>query len=304
MCKATLIIMAAGIGSRFGEGIKQLTPIGPNGEILIDYAVYDAVKAGFDKVICVIRKDLEKDFKDIIGKRIEKMVRVEYAYQEVGDIPSYFSNKFSKRIKPWGTGQAVLCCRRLVDSPFLVINADDYYGREAYQKAYHFLVQNKSENHMSACMVGFVLKNTLSKNGGVTRGICNVDKRGLLQNIVETHNIQMKNSCEYSADDNEKVDLDSVVSMNMWGLYPEFMEILEKRFINFLENTTADDLNKEFLMPVIIGELLQEKSIEVKVLHSNEKWFGVTYQADKENVMNEMGKLINSKVYPRVLSER
>ena len=173
MNRATLVIMAAGIGSRFGGGIKQLEPVGPNGEIIMDYSIADAMEAGFDKVVFVIRKDLEKDFKEVIGNRIEKVVNVAYAYQEREDIPEQYRERFAERTKPWGTGQAILCCKDVVKEPFLVINADDYYGKEAYAEAFGYLTAEKEQSEkQKLCMVGFVLKNTLSENGGVTRGIC------------------------------------------------------------------------------------------------------------------------------------
>ena len=191
MAKATLVIMAAGIGSRFGGGIKQLEPVGPNGEIIMDYSIYDAMEAGFDKVVFVIRKDLEKDFKEVIGNRIEKVVEVAYAYQEISDIPEEFKGKYADRAKPWGTGQAILCCKDVVSEPFLVINADDYYGKEAYVEAYNHLIQEQERNDkLQVSMVGFVLGNTLSENGGVTRGICKVDENHMLTDIVETSNIE------------------------------------------------------------------------------------------------------------------
>ena len=190
MSRAALVIMAAGIGSRFGGGIKQLAPIGPNGEIIMDYSIYDAIEAGFDKVVFVIRKDLEKDFKEVIGNRIAQKVEVVYAYQEVSDIPVQYTEKFAGRTKPWGTGQAILCCKDVVSEPFLVINADDYYGKNAFKEAYSYLTSITAADKIQVCMVGFVLKNTLSENGGVTRGICRVDKNGMLQEIIETHNIE------------------------------------------------------------------------------------------------------------------
>ena len=189
MSKATLVIMAAGIGSRFGGGIKQLASIGPNGEIIMDYSIYDALEAGFDKVVFVIRKDLEKDFKEIIGNRIEKEVEVAYAFQELDDIPEKFSGKFTGRTKPWGTGQAILCCKDVVDAPFLVINADDYYGKEAYVKVHDYLVQEQQKDgKLHICMAGFRLGNTLSDNGSVTRGICHIEN-GQLTGVTETHDI-------------------------------------------------------------------------------------------------------------------
>ena len=207
MAKATLVIMAAGIGSRFGGGIKQLEPVGPNGEIIMDYSIYDAMEAGFDKVVFVIRKDLEKDFKEVIGNRIEKVVEVAYAYQEISDIPEEFKGKYADRAKPWGTGQAILCCKDVVSEPFLVINADDYYGKEAYVEAYNHLIQEQERNDkLQVSMVGFVLGNTLSENGGVTRGICKVDENHMLTDIVETSNIEKteKGAAVRTEDEEEK----------------------------------------------------------------------------------------------------
>ena len=255
MSKAALVIMAAGIGSRFGGGIKQLEPVGPDGEIIMDYSIYDAVKAGFDKVVFVIRKDLEKDFKEVIGNRIEKKIQVEYAFQEKDDIPEPYKSLFKDRTKPWGTGQAILCCKDIVKEPFLVINADDYYGKEAYVEAFKHLTSSTglSNGKMHISMVGFVLKNTLSENGGVTRGICQVDDEHMLKEIVETHNIVKTEDgaaiIEEGAE--RKVDVNSAVSMNMWGLRPEFFEVLEKGFVEFLCGLRETDLKAEYLLSLI-----------------------------------------------------
>lgn len=303
MSRATLVIMAAGLGSRFGAGIKQLEPVGPGGEIIMDYSIYDALEAGFDKVVFVIRRDLEKDFREVIGRRIEKITEVAYAYQEVEDIPSEFREKFPDRTKPWGTGQAVLCCRNVVDSPFLVINADDYYGKEAYREAYSYLTSMPKTGKIQVCMVGFVLKNTLSENGGVTRGICRVDDGGMLTQIVENHNIE-KSGENAVVRDGEKMtylDIDSPVSMNMWGLPKEFFDILEEGFQKFLEDTPQDDLKAEYLLPTLIGQLLQEEKIDVKVLRSKEQWFGVTYKEDKDAVVSALERLTENESYPSVL---
>lgn len=308
MSKAALVIMAAGIGSRFGGGIKQLAPVGPNGEIIMDYSIYDAIEAGFDKVIFVIRKDLEKDFKEVIGNRIEKQIDVAYAYQEISDIPEKYHGKFPERTKPWGTGQAILCCKDVVDSPFLVINADDYYGKHAFKEAYSYLTSTHDTDKIQICMVGFVLKNTLSDNGGVTRGICQVDHEGMLTGIVETHNIEKdgEGAAVSTADGKVKLDAGSPVSMNMWGLTPDFINVLEAGFDEFLHNTAPDDLKAEYLLPTIIGNLLQQNELTVKVLKSHDQWFGVTYKEDREAVMNAVKKLIEDGVYPSVLysSER
>lgn len=299
MGKATLVIMAAGIGSRFGGGIKQLEAVGPNGEIIMDYSIHDAMEAGFDKVVFVIRKSLEEDFKRIIGQRIEKITDVEYAYQELDDIPERFLDKAKNRKKPWGTGQAILCCKDVVHEPFLVINADDYYGKEAYREAYGYLTNKSNGDGYSACMIGFVLKNTLSDNGGVTRGVCKVDENRMLTEIVETHNIvkTADGAAVQSEGGLTPIDLESEVSMNMWGLSPAFIRILEEGFERFLDDLDPGNLKGEYLLPTIIGDLLNKGKMQVEVLQSHDKWFGVTYKEDKKDVVEEIQKLISDGVY-------
>ena len=234
MSQATLVIMAAGMGSRFGGGIKQLAPVGPNGEIIMDYSIYDAMEAGFDKVVFVIRKDLEEEFKKVIGNRIEKQVEVAYAYQELKDIPEQYQDKFAERKKPWGTGQAILCCKEVVDSPFLVINADDYYGKEAYREAFEYLTKKSPTDIMQICMVSFVLKNTLSDNGTVTRGICRVSENGMLTDIRETHDIARTEQGAGVLTDGrivKELDADATVSMNMWGMTSLRQEALVRKVV-------------------------------------------------------------------------
>lgn len=303
MSKVTLVVMAAGIGSRFGGGIKQLEAVGPNGEIIMDYSIHDALEAGFNKVVFVIRKDLEKDFKEIIGRRMEKLVEVEYAYQELNDIPERFLKKTEGRKKPWGTGQAILCCKDVVDEPFLVINADDYYGKEAYREAYAYLTGRKDDNAYEACMVGFVLKNTLSDNGGVTRGVCKVDEHRMLSEIVETSNIvkTAEGAAVQTEDGAVPIDVESEVSMNMWGLSPAFFDALEKGFDVFLEKLNPENLKGEYLLPIIIGDLLKEGRMKVEVRKSHDEWFGVTYKEDKPDVVAAIQKLITDGVYPEKL---
>ena len=303
MSKVTLVVMAAGIGSRFGGGIKQLEAVGPNGEIIMDYSIHDALEAGFNKVVFVIRKDLEKDFKEIIGRRMEKLVEVEYAYQELNDIPERFLKKTEGRKKPWGTGQAILCCKDVVDESFLVINADDYYGKEAYREAYAYLTGRKDDNAYEACMVGFVLKNTLSDNGGVTRGVCKVDEHRMLSEIVETSNIvKTAEGAEVQAESGlVPIDVESEVSMNMWGLSPKFFEVLDKGFDEFLEKLNPENLKGEYLLPTIIGDLLKEGKMKVEVRKSHDEWFGVTYKEDKPDVVAAIQKLIADGVYPEKL---
>lgn len=306
MGKATLVIMAAGIGSRFGGGIKQLEAVGPNGEIIMDYSIFDAMEAGFDKVVFVIRKDLEKDFKEIIGDRISKVVEVEYAFQEVGNVPQQYVDLFSSRTKPWGTGQAILSCKDIVNEPFLVINADDYYGKEAYQEAYKALVSDDMNTEkLEISMVGFVLGNTLSENGGVTRGICKVNNQNMLTEIIETKNIIQTTQGAAIKNENDIVEIDVMapVSMNMWGLTPRFIEILDKGFTEFLSELKEGDVSSEYLLPTIIGDLLEQSMLQVKVLKSNDRWFGVTYKEDKESVVESIRELIENGTYVKKLFE-
>ncbi|MGL6197828.1 MAG: nucleotidyltransferase family protein [Lachnospiraceae bacterium] len=300
MGKATLVVMAAGIGSRFGGGIKQIEPIGPNGELIIDYSVYDAVKAGFDKVVFVIRRDLEKDFKKAIGNRIEQNVEVKYVHQEVYDVPEKFKEKANKRKKPWGTGQAILVCRELIHEPFLVINADDYYGKIAYEKAFQALVKFNSQNYRRISMVGFILENTLSKNGTVTRGVCKQGQGGMLLDVIETYEIKKEGNVATAVQKGQKVKipLDIPVSMNMWGLNLEFFDILEIGFVEFLEQWEEGSAKSEYLLPNLVGELLKKNRIEVEVQHSTDQWFGVTYKEDKEVVVESLRQLLEKGLYP------
>lgn len=305
----TLVIMAAGMGSRYdspdangNRKIKQLEKVGPNGEILMDYSIHDAIKAGFNKIVFVIRHDIEKSFREIIGERIEKMcadkgVKVAYAYQELDELPEGFKCP-QERSKPWGTGQAILATRDVVSEPFAVINADDYYGKAAYSKVCDFLKKYDSKEGTRLCMAGFVLKNTLSDNGGVTRGICQMEK-GFLTDVVETKNI-VKEIAEdgtvCATVDGKSVDTDSLVSMNFWGLTPEFIGVLESGFVEFFNNT-KDVLKDEYLLPVYIGELVKNNKVSVEVLDSPDTWFGVTYKEDKEFVVNSFNELIAAGEY-------
>ena len=307
MKKTTLVIMAAGIGSRFRGGIKQLAPVGPNQEVIMEYSIFDAIEAGFNKVVCVIKKDIESEFRAAIGNRIEKQAEVAYVYQELTDIPDCFLEKFHSRTKPWGTGQAILCCRDVVQEPFLVINADDYYGKEAYREAFHYLNQEQtSAGQMNIGMVGFVLKNTLSDNGTVTRGVCRVGEDHMLEAIRETYGIEKRGEQVYAERNGEEItlNLDAVVSMNMWALRPEFFEILEKGFSEFLERISPDEPKAEYLLPAIIGDLLLNGRTQVKVLRSKDKWFGVTYKEDKETVVQCIRDLVEKGEYPEKLFER
>lgn len=299
MKKTALVILAAGIGSRFGGGIKQLAPVGPNGEIIMDYSIYDALEAGFNKVVFIIRKDIEADFKRIIGNRIEKITEVAYAYQELDDLPEGFQVP-EGRAKPWGTGHALLACRNVVTEPFAVINADDYYGKEGFKKIHDYLIQeNPSGDTLNMCMAGFVLGNTLSENGGVTRGICQMNEDGFLTDVCETSNI-MKTELGAATEVNgiqSPVDVNSLVSMNMWGLTPEFIKELEVGFPRFLSNIDEGDQKAEYLLPMIINQLIHEKKAQVRVLKTHDTWFGVTYQEDQQGVVDAFKKLIEDGVY-------
>ena len=299
---ATLIIMAAGIGSRFGTGIKQLAKMAPNGEIIMDFSIYDAKEAGFTKIVFVIRKAIEQEFKEIIGDRLSRFMPVEYVYQELDDLPEGYEVP-AGRVKPWGTGQAILACKNVVKEPFVIINADDYYGKEAFKEAYSYLTNLPSTDIMQICMVSFVLKNTLSDNGGVTRGVCKVDGHGMLADIEETHNIEKEDgkAVIHKEDGDVFLDIDSPVSMNMWGITPEFFEILKTGFDEFLEKTESTDLKAEYLLPTMIGDLLNDGKLEVKVLQSHDQWFGVTYKEDKESVTAALRGLIEKGVYPSKL---
>lgn len=297
----TLIIMAAGIGSRYGAGIKQLAKMGPNGEIIMDYSIRDAKEAGFNKVVFIIRKDIFEEFEEIIGSRIKDQIDVEYVFQELDDLPEGFEVP-EGRTKPWGTGQAVLCCKDVVKEPFVIINADDYYGKEAFVKLHDFLVSGEDlGREFTMGMAGFILKNTLSDNGTVTRGVSVVDENGLLSQVHETTGIMMgedgKIKCDLP-DVQEWISPEDKVSMNMWAAYPEFLEFLAEDFKTFLSEVEEGDLKKEYLLPNIVDKLLREGRANVKVLETQDRWFGVTYQEDKEAVQKAFARLIKEGVYP------
>ena len=306
MENTTLVIMAAGIGSRFGGGIKQLTSFGPGGEIIMDYSIYDAIEAGFNKIVFIIRKDIKDAFKEAIGDRIEKIcnnldVEIAYAYQELNELPEGVELP-AERTKPWGTGQAVLCCKDIVKEPFVIINADDYYGKEAFVKLHDFLVSGEDlGREFTMGMAGFILKNTLSDNGTVTRGVSVVDENGLLSQVHETTGIMMgedgKIKCDLP-DVQEWISPEDKVSMNMWAAYPEFLEFLAEDFKTFLSEVEEGDLKKEYLLPNIVDKLLKEGRANVKVLETQDRWFGVTYQEDKEAVQEAFAGLIKEGVYP------
>ena len=305
MKNTALVIMAAGIGSRFGGGIKQLEPVGPNGEIIMDYSIHDAMEAGFNKVIFIIRRELEKDFKEIIGHRIEKLLPVEYAYQELEDLPAGYEVT-PGRTKPWGTGQAVLSVKGMVDGPFLVINADDYYGQEGFRRIHDYMAEHMDSQSeiYDICMGGFVLSNTLSDNGTVTRGVCQVDEEGYLTNVTETYNIQMKEDGLHATDESGApvtISPSQPVSMNMWGFTPDFLDELESGFRTFLSEQKEGDIKSEYLLPTIVDQLIKSGRANVSVLETTDKWFGVTYKEDKPVVVESIKKLIAEGKYPEKL---
>ncbi len=300
MREIALVVMAAGIGSRYGGGIKQLEAVGPCGEIIMDYSIYDALEAGFHKVVFVIRRDLERDFKEIIGNRMERVCHVEYAYQEKDDLPAGFSLP-ADRTKPWGTGQAILACRHLIREPFAVINADDYYGKQAFRRVYEYLSGDPAPNDY--CMAGFVLKNTLSDYGTVTRGICEVDEAGYLKRVNETRNIKKVpgGAAAQEADGRLRpLNVENCVSMNMWGLTPQFMEVLQEGFPRFLKERGTEP-GAEYLLPDIIDERIRSGQARVKLLQTPDQWFGITYQEDKQAVVDAIAALTAGGAYPRRL---
>ena len=288
----SLLIMAAGMGSRYG-GSKQLDQVGPNGETIIDYSVYDAIKAGFTKIVFIIRDDFESQFKSQITNKYLDLIDLEFAYQDINYLPSGFSPP-NNREKPWGTGHAILSAKTYINEPFVVINGDDFYGRESFKTIADYY--QTEENHFS--MVTFRLENTLSIFGGVTRGLCTIiDEK--LNTVVETSNLE-KNNNGVSSDNGELLKGDEPVSMNMWGFTPILFDYLEEKFINFLKEE-GSELKSEYLIPSVINDLIQAGDESVHILNSSESWFGVTYKEDKPYVVGEIQKLIEKGVYPKKL---
>ena len=273
-----LLIMAAGMGSRFG-GLKQAAGVGPEGQMIIDYSVHDALAAGFDKIVMVIRRDIEKDFREACGKRIEKIADVRYVYQDMDNLPEGFSVP-DDRAKPWGTGHAVLCARKELDVPFAVINADDFYGASDYKDVHDFLVAETD-----ICMAGYKLGNTLSENGTVCRGVCSTEN-GYLKSVTETLDIPF----------NTDIPLDTTVSMNLWGLRPEHLDIFEEEFVKFL-NEKISMPKSEFYIPLVIDNLINERNYKVKVLDTDEKWYGITYKEDLPLIQSAIRKMTDAGLY-------
>ena len=296
--KPTLLVLAAGMGSRYG-GLKQLDEVGPNGETIIDYSVYDAIRAGFGKIVFVIRENIEEAFKEKITNKFEGRVEIKFAFQEM-NAKIEGIDQMPERLKPWGTGHAVLVAHDLINEPFAVVNADDYYGIDAFQKMAEFLSNDCNEEHYS--MVGFQLKNTISENGSVSRGVCSTDEEDYLTTVTERTSIRRidKIICYQEDEVNYLLDDDTVVSMNLWGFHQNVFEHSRHMFIDFVKNN-LDNPKSEFYIPLIVNDLLQSDSIKLKVLTSTEKWYGVTYKEDKNDVVNAMQGLHESGKYPKAL---
>jgi UTP-glucose-1-phosphate uridylyltransferase len=297
MSKPTLLVMAAGMGSRYG-GLKQIDPVGPSGETLMDYSIFDAIRAGFGKVVYIIRKDIEEPFKKTIGAKFEKRIPVEYVYQELDKIPAGFTVP-EGRTKPWGTTQAVIMAEEVIHEPFAVINADDFYGEEGYK----VLAQHLTSGSPDYAMVGFVLRNTLSDYGSVARGVSRADSNGYLQSVVELTKVERDGHAAKNTDPSGNVTRltgDELVSMNMWGFTPAIFAQLRERFRAFLEKN-SNDLKAEYYVPTAVNELVSSGQARVKVLRTNDAWFGVTYREDRPRVVDSIAALVRKGAYPEKL---
>lgn len=302
---ATLLVLAAGLGTRFKGGIKQLTSVGYSGELLMEYSVYDAVQAGFDRAVFVIRKDIEQLFRDKIGNKISKYIKVEYCFQDINDLPCGFSCP-DGRSKPWGTVHAVLSAKDLLTEPFLIINADDYYGKDSYRSIFDFLTSEK--NSSAICMGGFVLENTLSPTGTVTRGICTANEQGFLSSVMETYKLSRSSDGKICGEKNGKsaeIDGSSIVSMNMWGCSRAVTVGLSECFRSFLERSSANGTmsTAEYALPSAFDELIRNGDISVKVLPTKDKWYGMTYMDDLPKVRAAFAEMVSAGKYPADLFE-
>ena len=301
MKKPILVVMAAGMGSRYG-GLKQIDPVGKNGEIIMDFSIYDALKAGFSKVIFIIKEELLDDFKSVVGDRVSKYIPVEYVFQKLTDLPEGFTVP-EGRVKPWGTGHAVLTAREKIDAPFVVINADDFYGGEAFKKIGEFLENTEADGDKAHwAMVGYHLKNTLTENGHVARGVC-VEKDGVLDTVVERTRIEKREDGPAFTEDGGEtwtaLDPDAIVSMNLWGFTPDFVDELKKGFENFLKNTMPEKpLTAEYFLPFEVNDQIRAGHADVRVLRSADKWYGVTYKEDKPVVMQALADMMTDGTYP------
>lgn len=297
--KPTLLILAAGMGSRFG-GLKQIEPVGPNGETILEYSVYDAIRAGFGKVVFVIRENFANEFRSRFESKVAGKIAIEYVYQETDKLPNGYALP-ENREKPWGTGHAILMAREVINEPFAAINADDFYGAEAYQVIAGFLTQ--PENGMKYAMVGYQLNNTLSEFGGVSRGICFTDGNNMLTKITETHKIRQEAEtivCETESGDTAPLTGKETVSMNIWGFHPSVFDNIESQFIEFL-NLNIHLPKSEFYIPSVVFEMIRTGKAQVEVLKSGSPWFGVTYQDDKPYVIEQIQRLTDQSIYPKKL---
>lgn len=303
----TLVVLAAGIGSRYGQGIKQLAKMDDNGYTIIDYSIYDAIKAGFNKVVFIIRKDIEEDFKEIIGNRIEKIVEVEYAYQDM-DLPKGFESPKDRK-KPWGTVDALLSTKNIVKEPFLIINADDYYGKGVFDSLHEFLVTSdkKIDDKLQVAMAGYKLKNTLSDKGAVTRGVSIGNEENKLVDIIETHEIKLEKDGKISSKENldsDILNLETTVSMNLWASFPEFIDMSEDYFIKYLEKNKENLDSCEYVLPEMIGDLIKENKADITILPTNDKWIGITYKEDLVPAQKSFQKMFDEGLYPDNIWEK
>lgn len=306
MKKPVLVIMAAGMGSRYG-GLKQIDPVDGHGHIIIDFSIYDAIRAGFEKIVFIIKKADEQEFREAIGNRMEKRVDVSYVFQELERLPAGYEVP-DGRVKPYGTAHAVLCCKGVVDAPFAVINADDFYGRHAFEKIYNYLMAHQDDEKYRYTMVGYILENTLTEHGHVARGICQTNADHQLVGITERTRIEKHGDVSvYTEDDGatwHELEEGCTVSMNMWGFTPSFLDELEARFPQFLaKNLEENPLKCEFFLPTVVGELIAEDKAAVEVLESADRWYGVTYHEDKQVVMDAVAKMRQEGIYPEILWE-
>ena len=303
MNEPTLVIMAAGMGSRYG-GLKQIDPVDEQGHIIIDFSIYDAVQAGLRKIVFVIKRENERDFREAVGKRAEQMAEVHYVFQELTDLPQGFRVP-AGRVKPWGTGQAVLSCRDVISGPFMVINADDYYGSHAFRSMYDFLVSHEDDSKYRYAMMGYILENTLTDNGSVARGVCTADAEGYLTDITERTQIERKDGKVVYTEDGlsyYELEPDSLVSMNMWGFSGSFLTELQKGFPVFLEKGLKENPMKcEYFLPSVVSALIDAGKATVTVLKSSDKWYGVTYKEDKERVMAAVKAMKEQGLYSDML---
>ena len=302
MKKPALVVLAAGMGSRYG-GMKQLDPVGNHGQLIIDYSIYDAYRAGFDTVVFIIKKEFEELFRSAIGDRIASYMNVKYAYQRADDLPEGYRLP-TDRVKPWGTAHAVMAARDVLNGPFAVINADDYYGVSAFRTVYDFLTTTQDDPRChNYCLVGYLLKNTVTENGSVARGVCQADENGFLTSIVErTKVIKGDPNPKFSLDEGatwQELSPDTLVSMNLWGFHRSFLDESIEGFPGFLENAMANNPTKaEYFIPLVVERLLSEKKAAVRVLSSTDKWYGVTYKEDKPSVVEAIRRMTESGLYP------